>query len=75
MSEATGLEAMLDRLDHIAGDLERGDKPLEDALKLFEEGIKLAREGQRRIDEAEHRIEILLAGDTSKERLEPFSQG
>ncbi len=72
-TDPRGLEAMLDRLEQIAADLERGEKPLDDALKLFEEGVTLAREGQKRIDDAEARIEILLGADTPQERLQPFA--
>ena len=35
-------EDCLSRLEQIVGELERGDVPLEQALKLFEEGMQLS---------------------------------
>ena len=36
-------EGSMARLEEIVGLLERGDAPLEEAMKLFEEGAKLLR--------------------------------
>ncbi len=62
-------ESALERLEKIVQDLEQGDLPLEQSLKLFEEGVKLARVCTKRLEEAERKVEILLEG----ERVAPFS--
>lgn len=61
-TEAKGqsFEASLAALEKIVRDLERGDLPLEESLKLFENGVKLSRECQERLNQAERRIEVLL---------------
>lgn len=53
-------EASLNQLETIVRQLEAGDLPLEDSLKLFEKGVKLSRECRERLNEAERRIEVLL---------------
>src|SRR5215211_7472308 len=61
-SEARGktFETQLAALERVVRDLERGDLPLEESLKLFEEGVRLSRECQERLNQAERRIEVLL---------------
>lgn len=54
-------EAILERLQEVVGELERGDLPLEKSLALFEEGVRLARQGGARLDLAEARVEELLS--------------
>jgi exodeoxyribonuclease VII small subunit len=53
-------EAALSRLEDIVKELEAGDLPLEQSLKLFEEGIRLSRICNKRLADAERRVEILL---------------
>jgi len=57
-------EAIVERLEEIAKNLELGEIPLEQSLTLFEEGVALAKEGGRRLDEAEHKLEILREDDS-----------
>jgi len=61
-TEAKGqsFETSLAALEKIVRDLERGDLPLEESLRLFENGVKLSRECQERLNQAERRIEVLL---------------
>src|ERR1035438_1658314 len=42
-------EASITRLTHIVEQLERGELPLEDSLRLFEEGVSLSRTSQLRL--------------------------
>lgn len=61
MKKTTGpqdktFETQLEALERVVRELERGDLPLEESLKLFEAGIKLSRECQERLNEAERRI-------------------
>jgi exodeoxyribonuclease VII small subunit len=65
-------EDALAGLERIVQDLEGGDLPLDDALKLFEEGVRLSRLCSAKLDEAEKRIEILMKGADGEWRAEPF---
>ena len=56
-------EECLQRLEAIVKELERGDLPLEQSLKLFEEGIALSGACRKELDEAEGKIEIRLKHD------------
>jgi exodeoxyribonuclease VII small subunit len=57
---AKTFEQNLDELEKIVKQLEDGDLPLEESLKLFENGVKLSRECRERLTNAERRIEILM---------------
>jgi exodeoxyribonuclease VII small subunit len=57
---AKTFEASLKELEHIVKQLEEGDLPLEESLKLFENGVKLSRECRERLTNAERRIEVLM---------------
>lgn len=61
VGETMSLESILERLKGVVENLEKGDLPLEESLKIFEDGVRLTREGQRRLDAAEKRIEALLS--------------
>lgn len=68
-------EAALARLEQVVRELEAGDRPLEEALKLFEEGIALARLCQDHLDRAEGRVEKLLGLRDGEPVTEPFRPG
>ncbi len=53
-------EESLNELERIVKQLENGDLPLEESLKLFEQGIKLSRLCKERLTAAERRIEVLI---------------
>ena len=57
---AKTFEASLKELEQIVKQLEEGDLPLEESLKLFENGVKLSRECRERLTNAERRIEVLM---------------
>ena len=57
---AKNFEASLKELEQIVKQLEEGDLPLEESLKLFENGVKLSRECRERLTNAERRIEVLM---------------
>jgi exodeoxyribonuclease VII small subunit len=67
-------EECLQRLEVIVKEMERGDLPLEQSLKLFEEGIALSGSCRKELEEAEGKIEILLKHD-GKLQAEPFGEG
>ena len=62
-SATRNFEESMTALEKIVRELERGDLPLEESLKLFEAGVKLSRECQERLRQAERRIELLLRDD------------
>lgn len=65
-------EDSMARLEEIVKILERGDRPLDEALALFEEGTKLVAGCGRMLDEAEQKVVKLRRGaDGSPEEL-PF---
>ena len=55
-------EQAMARLDEIVTTLERGDAPLEDAMKLFEEGTKLIGDCRTALDKAEQQVVKLMKG-------------
>jgi exodeoxyribonuclease VII small subunit len=59
-------EASLEELEALVERLERGDLPLEDALRNFERGVQLTRQCQGALTEAQQKVEILLK-DGSKQ--------
>ncbi len=63
-------EASLQELEKIVRNLENGDLPLEESLKLFEDGVKISRECQERLKQAERRIEILTKDGEGNPALE-----
>jgi exodeoxyribonuclease VII small subunit len=56
-------EEAIRRLSEIVQQLEKGDLPLEDSLRLFEEGVRLSRVSQERLDAAQRKVEQLLGVD------------
>ena len=64
-------EECLQRLEEVVNHLERGDVPLEQALKLFEEGVQLSNSCRKELEEAEGKVEILLK-QNGKLQAEPF---
>jgi exodeoxyribonuclease VII small subunit len=53
-------EAGLQELERIVKQLEKGDLPLEESLRLFEAGMRLSADCKRQLEEAESRVEILM---------------
>ncbi len=70
---AIKFEDALARLETIVNELERGDLPLNDSLKIFEEGIKLSKTCLKMLDDAERKVEILVQETGGKKRLQAFS--
>ncbi|MHC1579287.1 MAG: exodeoxyribonuclease VII small subunit [Candidatus Alkanophagales archaeon] len=70
-------EDALRRLEEIVERLERGDLPLEEALRLFEEGVALCRFCNRKLDEAEYRVEMLVreGGNVRTEKFDGWGGG
>jgi exodeoxyribonuclease VII small subunit len=66
-------EESLERLEKIVDELEKGNVPLEQALKLFEEGMRLSSSCRKELEEAEGKVEILLK-QNGKLQPEPLDQ-
>lgn len=59
MTKTIPFEKILNDLESIVQQLEKGDLSLEDSLKQFEQGIHLARQCQDTLTQAEQKITIL----------------
>ena len=62
MNNKLTYEQSIARLDDIVRNMERGDVPLEQALKLFEEGAGLIASCNKMLDEAEQMVVKLKKG-------------
>lgn len=71
-SKTPEFEQALAELEALVARLERGDLPLEEALKTFERGVELTRHCQGSLKAAQQRVEILLRRNGQPEP-EPFT--
>lgn len=55
-------EEGLERLELIAGQMERGELPLDELLKLYEEGMKLSAELNQKLEAAGNRMMEIRTG-------------
>lgn len=69
LSPEPDFELSLEELEKLVERLERGDLPLDEALKTFERGIELTRHCQTALKSAQQKVEILLkrSGETTIE--------
>jgi exodeoxyribonuclease VII small subunit len=65
-------EESLKKLESIVDQLEKGDLPLEDSLKLFEEGVSLSAVCKEELDAAEGKVQILIKQRDGSLKAEPF---
>ncbi len=70
---AVKFEQAMARLEAIVGELENGDLPLDESLKIFEEGIRLSRNCLKVLEEAERKVEVLVQDKNGKKQLRAFS--
>ncbi len=66
-------EEAMARLEAIVGELEKGDLPLDESLKIFEEGIRLSKNCLKVLEEAERKVEVLVQDKNGKKQLRAFS--
>ncbi len=52
-------ESALARVEQIAGQMETGDLPLDDLVRVYEEGLRLIRFCSERLEEAEKRLQVI----------------
>jgi exodeoxyribonuclease VII small subunit len=65
-------EESLKQLEKIVDQLERGDLPLEESIKLFEEGVRLSSGCKQELDAAEGKVQILMKQRDGSMKPEPF---
>ena len=70
---AVKFEKAMARLEAIVGELEKGDLPLDESLKIFEEGIRLSKNCLKILEDAEHRVEVLVQDKNGKKRIHAYS--
>ena len=66
-------EQALAELEQLVERLERGDLPLDEALKTFERGVALTRHCQTSLKAAQQKVEILLKKNGGQAELQPFA--
>ena len=72
-SKEPKFEEALARLEAIVKELEGGDLPLEDSLRLFEEGVRLTRSCSSRLETAQRRVDLLSRSAGGDLKLESFA--
>jgi exodeoxyribonuclease VII small subunit len=60
LPDTPDFERSLSELESLVERLERGDLPLEEALRTFERGVELTRYCQASLKAAQQKVEILL---------------
>lgn len=61
MSKKSTFEQDLNHLETIVQALEKGNLPLDDALKQFEQGMKLAKLCQKTLTDAQSKVDNLIS--------------
>jgi len=72
-SKPLDFEQALTELESLVQRLERGDVPLDDALRTFERGVALTRHCQACLQAAQQKVEILL-NRSGQPQVEPFAE-
>ena len=68
-------EENIKQLETIVQQLERGDLPLEDSIKLFEQGMQLSTSCKDQLEAAEGKVEVLMKQRDGSLAPEPFPSG
>lgn len=63
-------EEGLERLENIASQMERGELPLEELMKLYEEGVRLSGELNQKLEAASNRMLEVRAGRDGQPEIE-----
>ena len=72
MTKQKSFEESIQRLEEIVRQMEQGNVPLEESLKLFEEGTALAANCSKQLDEAELKVVRLMKGSDGEPVEMPF---
>jgi len=65
-------ETSMKRLEEIVHDLEKGDLPLDESLKVFEEGMNLIKFCSKKLEEVEQKVTMLVKESDGKYAHQPF---
>ncbi len=65
-------EENVKQLEIIVAQLERGDLPLEDSIKLFEDGMRLSGACKQQLEAAEGKVQMLMRQRDGSLQPEPF---
>lgn len=65
-AKTPSFEEGLDKLEAMAGQMEHGELPLDELLRIYEEGMKLSAELTERLDAMEGRMQEIQAGSGGK---------
>ena len=65
-------EESLKKLETIVEQLEKGDLPLEESLKLFEQGVDISAVCKKELDEAEGKVQTLIRQRDGSLKTVPF---
>ncbi len=65
-------EENVKQLETIVAQLERGDLPLEDSIRLFEDGMRLSAACKEQLEAAEGKVQILIRQRDGSLAPEPF---
>lgn len=66
-------EESLKKLESVVTQLERGELPLEESVKLFEEGMQLSIDCKKQLEDAEGKVEILIKQRDGSMKREVFA--
>lgn len=72
--KAMTFEQGLERLETIAGQMERSELPLDELMKLYEEGMKLSRELTQKLDEIDGRMMEVQPGQETAAQTDVVRQ-
>lgn len=72
--EELAFDTALDHLETLAGQLEDGDIPLEESLRVYEQAVALFRHCRARLNSVEQKLEILTRDLDNEPVTEPFEQ-
>ncbi len=67
MAKGKTFEDSIKELEAIVEKLEKGECPLDEAVKLFEKGVKISNECHKELDTAEQKIKILTENPAGEE--------
>lgn len=68
-------EEAMERLEEIVEGLEKGELPIEEALKAFEEGMQLVTFCTKKLEEVEKRVNLLIQNSGGTYSRVPFDPG
>lgn len=71
-ADSLSFEAALSELEGIVRDLESGNAPLEDSIRLYERGIALKNYCTNKLKDAQAKIELITVGQDGALSTKPF---